>query len=82
MPQWCDVTHYLPFLKEAETINPNGFHGWGLKNSLKIGWKSLAYLCLTGVVLENSLEQGEETAGLQLGILSLPHGEGSFSLNI
>ena len=36
-PQWCYVTPYLPSVKAADTINPNGFRGWGLGSSLKIG---------------------------------------------
>lgn len=36
LPQWYISTHHLLSLKEADIINPNGFHGWGLKSSLEI----------------------------------------------
>lgn len=75
LAQWYNVTHYLPSVKEADTINPSRFSGWGLRSSLKIGWKPRLIYALRGEALEDLFKQGEDTACLQLYILPFPHWE-------
>lgn len=69
----------LPVFSERSRYNnPNEFYGWDLRNSLKIGWKTKAYLGLQEEAPKDSFKQGEDTAGLQLFSTSPTLGKDSF----
>lgn len=78
LSQWCSVTQCLPSPKEADTNTLMDFMAGDWRGLWKQGGKPKLMYAFRGVALEDSLVQGEDTAGLQRWILSLPHGEEFF----